>query len=384
MDVVVPVPPRTATAWGLPLFARAAGVLALTAVLAAAAGQPQPRIAGADRWETAAQLARATAGDRAGSVKHVLLANGDAARSGVDALSASYLSGALEAPVVLTGAASLAPSTLLALTDLFGASPVPGATLHVVGGVAAVPDAQVAALAAELPGVSVVRTQGGDRYDTARAVALEGAAVVGVPSHQADAAANPLRTVLLASGTNPTDALIAGQVAHAGGYPVLLTAPGALPTATATALEELGADQVLVLGGPAAVSEQVTAALAAAGQRVVRVAGADRYETAAALLTRASAPVGGQTGGMGLGFAAATSGYLISGLNPTDAIAASALAGTLQRPLLLTTPTELDGATGAWLGASRVTSVTGIGGPQALSEDLLTAVNAVLGAPVEP
>ncbi len=342
----------------------------------------QPRVQGPDRWATAGALARATAGERLGRVQHVLLANGDAERAGADALSASYLTGALDAAVVLTAASGPPPVTTAVLRELFGPAPVAGATLHLVGGPAAVPHAQADALAAALPGVALTRTEGPDRYATARAVALAGAAVRGVGVLAADGGAGGaglLRTVLLANGTRPADALIAGQVAHAGGHPLLLTAAEALPEATATALAELGAQQVLVLGGPAAVADAVVTGLAAAGLRVRRVAGADRYETAAALLTLVSAPAGG--GGPDLGFAAATAGYLISGTSAVDAIAAAPLAGALRRPLLPTPPGELHPATGAWLGASRVTAVTGVGGPQVLAEDVLVATNAVLGAP---
>ncbi|MGN6524547.1 MAG: cell wall-binding repeat-containing protein, partial [Actinomycetes bacterium] len=59
---------------------------------------PLTRVAGDDRWETAAQIAAATYPNGA---ETVLLANGDRG-SFADALSASYLAGALHAPILLT------------------------------------------------------------------------------------------------------------------------------------------------------------------------------------------------------------------------------------------------------------------------------------------
>ncbi|SDQ10486.1 cell wall-binding repeat-containing protein [Quadrisphaera sp. DSM 44207] len=343
------------------------------------AAPAQPRIAGRDRWETAALLARAVAAERTGRVRHVLLANGDAERAGVDALSASYLAGALDAPVLLTAAAQLPASTLASARELFGPAPVGGATLHVIGGPPAVPAAQLRALEEALPGVAVVRIGGADRYETARAVALAGARLRG-------AATGPdarfARTVLLASGTSPADALVAGQVAFAADLPVLLTTAAALPGATAAALRQLGASHVVVLGGPAVVSDAVLAALGADGYGVRRVAGADRYETAAALLAWASAPASRSSaalGGAGLDLGSAPAGYLVSGASLVDAVAAAPLAGRSRRPLLPTPPGELHPASGRWLGASRVASVTGIGSPGVLAEELLVAVDAVLG-----
>ena len=358
---------------------------------AAAAAPTSTRLAGADRYATAAAVA-ASGWDHA---ETVVVASGS---GGTDALAASSMAGALDAPVLLTARDAAPAATLAALKTL---SP---SFVVVLGGTSAVSAGTYAQLTA---GTTATRISGADRYATAAAVLADfhasldpatsggGAAIppdaetafpgassggseasgaaaapggarveVGSP----DAAAGPGRVAYLARGDVaatdvPADALAVSPVAWRTRTPVLLTARDALPAATAAAIRSGGVDRVVVLGGTGAVSDGVAAAVTALGVRVERVAGPDRSGTAAALATAAVAQ----------GFTTTTVG-LASGRS-VDALAAGPVAGRAGYPLLLTgSPTDLGAGTRAWLAARGAGSVVVIGGTSAV------AAAAVAGA----
>ncbi|SDQ10064.1 cell wall-binding repeat-containing protein [Quadrisphaera sp. DSM 44207] len=360
------------------------------------------RIGGGDRYATAALVAEAFAADLpAGAVPGVVVASGEDAAGGIDALSATFLAGHVGAPVLLTARDRLPAPTRDAAAALLGGSgggsgggssagagagAGAGRTVHVMGGPAVVADAVLDHLRELLPGAQVVRVQGGDRYATAAAAARLGAASI---APRALLAGSPAaRTALVASGTNPADGLSAGPLAYAGRVPLLLTARDALPDATRSALRDLGIAQVVVLGGSAVVSSRVLDALAADGLEVVVAAGATRYDTAAVLLALASAPqagAGAATGpggvaGFGLGFADAAQGYLVNGVRFPDALASGPLAGSRQRPLYLTAPSGLSGETAGALAATATSSVTAIGLAGAVPDAVLEAADAAARA----
>lgn len=124
----------------------------------------------------------------------------------------------------------------------------------------------------------VVRVAGSDRIATAVAAAHAGG--------DADDA-------LLASARGWADALGAAALAGRRDAPLLLTEPDRLPAAVLDAIEDLGVERVTVLGGTQAVGPAVVAALLDAGVEVERIAGPDRWATAAALaLAAGPSPTG--------------------------------------------------------------------------------------------
>src|SRR6185369_16128063 len=117
------------------------------------------------------------------------------------------------------------------------------------------------------------RRAGSDRYATA--VALSAGASSG-------------NVVYVATGEAFPDALAAGPAVAAKTSAVLLVSHDAVPSSTRTRIGELKPRQIFVLGGPAAVSDAVVSELskmATAG--AMRLAGGDRYGTAAAVSTNA-------------------------------------------------------------------------------------------------
>jgi putative cell wall-binding protein len=160
-----------------------------------------------------------------------------------------------------------------------------------------------------------VRVAGTDRYETAVRISAR-TFPQGAP------------TVVLASGESYPDALAAGPLAALNGGPVLTTTRAALPPATRVELDRLAPRQVFVVGGPAAVADEVLAEVRAVAEvEPVRLAGVDRYATASAVAARFPAPAPVAMVASGTGFA--------------DALAGGAAAALAGGPLLLAPPTGL-------------------------------------------
>lgn len=108
-----------------------------------------------------------------------------------------------------------------------------------------------------------------------------------------------LPTAILATSQGWQDAESASAMSYAQRFPTLLTDPSALSTQAQSAITSLGIRQVIVMGGPVAISNAVVSTLQGMGVSVLRIAGVDYTDTAAML---ANFEVGTTTGFTGLGW----------------------------------------------------------------------------------
>ena len=215
------------------------------------------------------------------------------------------------APIIVTasgrqGATRLSTAARTAVTDLANGGCDTVRAAIVVGGTNAVP-AGVDDELIDLGLDQVFRVAGSDRFataaDIARALgtgdahtntrcddpnAADGDADMGFYGNAAvELRTSPTdcevlgRTVVLTDGITGADALAAGWWTSTWQVPVLLVdGAGDLPAATRSAMNSLVIDNVVVLGGQARVPDQTVAEVGSiTGAEVVRVAGADRYET---------------------------------------------------------------------------------------------------------
>ena len=241
---------------GLAPFATGAG---------AASNYSQVRYDGEDRFETAALIAAAIAE----ATPTAVIARADIYP---DALTGAFAAAANgDGPMLLTRSDSVPQTTL----DALEAEGVDNVIL--LGGPAAIDEDVADELEAE--GYAVDRIFGATRYQTAIEIAEDGAGIIGTIDGD--------RTAILSSGENFPDALSGAPLSFAAGLPSLLT-PSDLdgPAAevgffndTVDALAGLNIDQVLILGGPAAVSEDIEEALNNEGFNVSRIHGGDRHST---------------------------------------------------------------------------------------------------------
>jgi hypothetical protein len=128
--------------------------------------------------------------------------------------------------------------------------------------------------------LSTERVAGGNRYATAIALS------------QAAFGAGSVQTAVVASGEDDPDALTAAGLAGVFECPLLLTARSRVPDGVITELNRLGAETVVIVGGGAAVGDDVAATLSGAGFAVERIQGADRYSTARAVAERMETELG--------------------------------------------------------------------------------------------
>ncbi len=262
----------------------------------AAAVDQTSRLAGGDRFATAAAVSRAFF---APGVPVAYVATG---RDFADALAGAPAAARDGAPLLLTEAASLPVATRDELARL-----TPG-RIVVLGGPGTVADPVLAELGGLTEG-TVTRLSGGNRFETAAAVAA---------SVWPDGAT----TVLVATGRSFPDALAGGAAAAALDAPILLATRDALPQVTRDAIAALAPDVIWILGGTAAIGADVADELGALAGTVGRLAGADRFETAA----RVAEVVFERP---------TTTAFLAAGTDFPDALAAGPAAAVRAAPVLL-------------------------------------------------
>lgn len=292
------------------------------------------RIGGPNRYATAA-AASADAFEPGVDVVYVATGTGFA-----DALTGSALAGAQGAPVLLVKPEAVPAVTAAELGRLDPAAVV------VLGGSAAVSD-EVLTQVGELADAPATRLSGGDRYETAAAIAGEFPA----GDH-----------VFVATGLQYADALAASAAAGADGVPVLLVTQEGVPSSTAAALEETAPASITVLGGTGAVSDEVVTALGAHADEVTRVAGQDRYATAAAL-----AELRGEADGA----------VLATGQDYPDALTGAAYAAIGEVPVLLVKAEAVPSATRAELHRTAARELLVLGGTGAVSDAVLAQLEAL-------
>ncbi len=204
--------------------------------------------------------------------------------------------------------------------------------------------------------VRTFRFRGTHRYNTGRLIAQE--------------AFGTATQAIVARGDLFPDSLSGHYLAGQLGAPVLLTPTAELADDTLAALEELGVEEVTLLGATDAISAGVESDLQARGYTVRRIGGIDRYETAADIVTRPGNAVGA------LGDARATA-FVASGNNFPDALVTGAVAYDRQFPVLLTYQDHLPDVTREALEQLRIDSVVIPGGTGPVAASVQSELEAM-------
>lgn len=176
--------------------------------------------------------------------------------------------------------------------------------------------------------------------------------------------------VYVASGEAFPDALAAGPAAAHREAPLLLTARDRLPRATRDELRRLAPDRIVLVGGEVAVGADVARELEPYAGRVTRIAGADRYDTAARIARDA------------WGSSTVDAAYVANGEGFPDALGASARAAREDVPVLLVRPDAVPTTTANTLDVLGVDAVTVAGGTAVVSQDVVTELGARVGSAV--
>lgn len=326
----------TNTMYSVMVFIRLCG--ASTPVYSGSSSTDIARLAGGDRYATAAAISRSQFG---GGAATVFIATG---AGFPDALAGAPAAAKARGPVLLTERGSLPAATA---TELARLKP---SNIVVLGGGGAVSDAVLSSLRGYAG--NVVRWAGSNRFETAATISARSFTPgVGV--------------VYLATADSFPDALSGGAVAGKVGGPILLVSRNALPGATAAELARLKPGRIVVLGGTSVISDGVRAAAAKyTGGGVTRLAGADRYSTSVQISKSA--------------YGSSNSVFIATGTNFPDGLAGGPVAALLPGPLLLVSPSQLPSAVRSELQRLGPGRVFILGGTGVVSDSVKNAIDAAL------
>lgn len=287
----------------------------------------------------------------------------DIAAPGEDIMSAlpgdqwGLLSGTSMAAANASGVAALAAS---ARPSLLGNPSALRA--HLIGTARALPNVLGAiasprlldARAAVVSRPDVRRLSGTDRYSTAAAISSA-------------TFAPRVPYLFVATGAGFPDALAGSALAAQVGSPLLLVSQTSIPSATLTEIQRLKPYDIYVLGGTGVVSESVKNRLASldnpSSRGPYRLAGADRFATAAAISNAGFAP-GTRTA------------FISTGTNFPDALAGAPASTVFGGPLLLVSTSSIPAATATELSRLKPKRIIILGGTSVVSAGVATDLDA--------
>ncbi|GAB6155818.1 hypothetical protein JCM17380_45690 [Desulfosporosinus burensis] len=311
------------------------------AVMADVSSVPQ-RLAGLDRFQTANVVA--TQGWKAGA-DNVVLVN---AYAFSDALAAVPLAFKLNAPILLTEADTLTPSTLEEIQKMAPKK------ITLIGGTTVISQAIQAEMEKVYGADNVLRYGGLDRYSTAALLAT--------------ALGTTGKAIIANGGENSyADALAVSSYAANKGIPILFTERTVLPDPTVQALTAQKVSSTIVVGGSYVIPETITQRLPG----VVRYAGSDRYATATAIAQ-----------GLSLNTDRV---YVVTGLNFADALTAGNLAAHSFSPVIMVDNTIPEAASSFLTAHKGTTSdLIIVGGTGIISADQENKLRTLVPNLVQP
>ncbi|MFQ9332658.1 MAG: cell wall-binding repeat-containing protein, partial [Finegoldia magna] len=266
------------------------------------------RVAGADRIQTSVEVSK----KYYESAETVIVANYE---QFADSLSASALSKALKAPILLVKKDQL-DSVVAQEIKRLGAKNV-----IVIGGEKSVDKTKIG-----LSQYNVRTIAGADRYETSAKIAQEIIKLTGT------------KKAVIASGEVFADALTVAPLANKNNMPILLVQPNNIPKATQEVLKQI--EEVIIVGGEKTISKEVENKL----PNPTRIAGANRYETAKKIYE--------------YGFKDRVEVNIANGTVPADSL----VIGSIDCPILLAEANEVPEATKEAIKDSKFEKVNVFGG----------------------
>ena len=275
------------------------------------------RVAGADRINTAVEVSK----KYYKSAETVIIANYE---KFADSLSASALSKALKAPILLVQKDQL-DSVVAQEIKRLGAKNV-----VVIGGEQSVDKAKNS-----LSKYNVQTIAGSDRYETSAKIAQEIIKRTGTTQ------------AVIASGETFADALTVAPLANKNNMPILLVQPNNIPKATQEVLKQI--KNTIIVGGEKTISNQVANKL----PNATRIAGANRYETAKKIYE--------------YGFKDRKEVNIANGTNFADSL----VIGSIDCPILLAESNEVPESTKQAIKDSKFEKVNVFGGENSIGESVV-------------
>ena len=275
------------------------------------------RVAGADRIQTSVEVSK----KYYESAETVIIANYE---KFADSLSASALSKALKAPILLVQKDQL-DSVVAQEIKRLGAKNV-----IVIGG-----EQSIDKTKDSLSQYNVQTIAGSDRYETSAKIAQEIIKRTGT------------KQAVIASGETFADALTVAPLANKHNMPILLVQQNNIPKATQEVLKQI--DKVIIVGGEKTISKEVENKL----PNPTRIAGANRYETAKKIYE--------------YDFKDRKEVNIANGTNFADSL----VIGSIDCPILLAESNEIPEATKQAFEEAKFEKVNVFGGENSISESVV-------------
>ncbi|WP_311437192.1 leucine-rich repeat protein [Finegoldia magna] len=275
------------------------------------------RVAGSDRIQTSVEVSK----KYYKSAETVIVANYE---QFADSLSASALSKALKAPILLVKKDQL-DSVVAQEIKRLGAKNV-----IVIGG-----EKSIDKTKDSLSQYNVRTIAGANRYETSAKIAQEVIKLTGT------------KKAVIASGEVFADALTVAPLANKNNMPILLVQPNNIPKATQEVLKQI--EEVIIVGGEKTISKEVENKL----PNPTRIAGANRYETAKKIYE--------------YGFKDRVEVNIANGTFPADSL----VIGSIDCPILLAEANEIPEATKQAFQESKFEKVNVFGGENSISESVV-------------
>lgn len=348
-DVLVYTAPSAGTYYLDVIGYAGAGDYQLDYTIAMAPPKAYSSVAGPDRYQTAIAASKKAF---PGGAPCVVIATGT---NWPDALGGAALAGAKGGPILLTDPGSLTPAVKSEIVRLGAGEAI------VLGSEAAIGKSVFTAVSKLVPAGKTTRIGGADRYSTADKVAAKAVAALGNDFDY---------SCFIATGLNFPDALGASPLAAALGRPILLASPKGLTSGTRSTMANLKIEDATIIGSEAAVSSSVFETLQEDGVWTKRIAGPNRYMTAAEI-----AEYGVFECGMTYDKVA-----IATGENFPDALAAGVMQGLDGSVMLLTPKNKLDSSAAAALKANKwqIDMVRFLGSTNAVSNTVRQQVKSAL------
>lgn len=166
--------------------------------------------------------------------------------------------------------------------------------------------------------------------------------------------------VILVSGEDYPDALTAAPLSKKYNAPILLTQSVGINGMVLGEIKRLNAKNIIILGGPAVVSENTVNVLKNMGVNCTRIYGKDRYETSVKVA---------KTVGISNGI------FIASGAGFADAVSAGPIAASRQMPIILTSSKKLPDVVRNYVRENKDSTYYVVGGNASVNS---TAVDGII------
>ncbi len=289
-------------------------------------------IGGDDRIDTADKISK----KYYSYADHVIIARKD---EFPDALTASVLAKALDAPILLTDPNKLDERVAAELKRL-GVKKA-----YVIGRERAISEYTEAEIR-KITG-STERIGGIDRFETSSLVAKKVVSIVGKKGR-----------AVIATGEKFADSLSISPYAAKMGYPILLVKHNKVPEIISKAIKDLSINEVYIVGGDSAVSIKLEKELP---KLIKRIGGIDRYETSAKIADEF--------------FTNSKRAFMASGQVFADALVIGPVAANENAPVLLTMKDKLPQPIKKVIDRVHYEKITIVGLENAVSKEVIDSIN---------